>query len=90
MVKEVEVLEDHADFLAKGADILFAHFPGADAVQKDVPLVGREEKVDTLEQRAFAAPGRPDEDFKFPSVEGEGHAVQEEFAPQGFGDAHDV
>ena len=85
MVEEVEVLKDHADLRAKGAegapvgDIKRATF------QEDLAFVRGDEAVDALKQGAFAGPGRADEYFQLAPVQRQGAILQDGLSAEFFG-----
>ena len=61
VVKEVEILEDHAHLCSEGAQVLCILGIQGVPLKNDLPLVRGNEAVDALQERAFACTGRTDE-----------------------------
>ena len=82
VIKEVEILKDHAHLLAEGAE--FFRVAGVDLVafEPDVAGIRRQEVVEALEEGAFPGPGRADDHFHVALVHVEGHVVEDGFAAE--------
>ena len=90
VIKEVEVLKDHADLRPEGAEgAPVACVQGA-AFQQDFALVRGNEAVDALEQGAFAGAGGPDKHLEFPAVERQGTILQDGLSAEFFGKVGDL
>ena len=61
LLRQVELLEDHAHLGSQGVHV---HFRGVDArpFKEDVPLLDRLQTVQATDERALAGPGRPADD----------------------------
>jgi hypothetical protein len=76
VVEEVEVLEDHADFLPVGVEL--GLFRGVDRLlaEEDAALLEAHQEIDAVQQRALAAARRPEDDLDVPLEQLERHPLE--------------
>ena len=83
--EEVELLEDDPDPLAHGRH-LGAFARDLLAFEEDPSAVDRLEQVDAAQQRALAAPARPDDDQCLAGADGEVDAVEDDVVAEALAD----
>ena len=81
VVEKVEVLKDHSDLLAVGVEVPLVVVMHLAAVQPNPPLVGFDEEIDALQQRAFPRTRGTDQDLQISLVYVEGRPLQNILLP---------
>jgi hypothetical protein len=76
VIKQIEILKNHSNLLAKDIKGLLTVIVDLFTVHPDTALVELDQKVDAMQQRAFSTPRGADHAFYVPFVEFQRNPLQ--------------
>ena len=89
-VEQGRALEEHAELLLEGEQVLPGQRGGVEAVDGHPSLVRGQEPDDVLEQDALAAAAPADDDHALPPLHAEVEAVEDDVVPEALADPLDL